>query len=280
MNESDKVFEKFTPNALSDQQKLLELASSVNDKTFMKWAEDPNLPPYLHDYDTLSILLRERETFSVSLKDLQESRRHGGRTATLRRMEKEKSEKGVLKDTDKSVMIEALEALKQELSTNAFPLERTAAKPEDTRGKGKSRGKRKGERGKGTTLDAEQLIAEFRACIQCKHCGKTNNYSDHCFKLQKQQRRQRLIQFLKQNGFEDPEKVLDELRGKFGDTGAGKDEPKKGRGKGKGKGKAEEEKKEEPEEEGNDRKRKRVMAAGVENVIELLRAATREGVTL
>ena len=153
------------------------------------------------------------------------------------------------KDTDKSVMIEALEALKQELSTNPFPLERTAAKREDTRGKGKVGGKGKGGRGKRMTLDAEQLFAEFRARIQCKHCGKTNHYSDHCFKLQKQQRRERLIHFLEQNGFEDPEKVLEELRGKFGDTGAGKDEPKKGRGKGKGKGKAEEEKKEEPEEE-------------------------------
>ena len=70
------------------------------------------------------------------------------------------------------------------------------------------------------------------------------------------------------------------MRGKFGDTGARKNEPKKGRGKGKGKGKAEEEKKEEPEEEGNDQKRKRVMAAEVENVTELLRAATREGHTL
>ena len=194
-------------------------------------------------------------------------------------MEKEKSEKGVPKDTDKSVLIESLEALKQELSTNAFPLERTGAKPEDTGGKGKGRGKGKGGRGKRTSLDAEQLIGEFRACIQCKHCGKTNHYSDHCFKLQKQQRRKRLIHFLKQNGFEDPVKVLGELRGKLGDTGAGKDEPKKGRGKGKGRGKAEEEKKEEPEEEGNDRKRKTVMAAEVENVIELLRAATREGHT-
>ena len=198
----------------------------------------------------------------------------------MRRMEKEKSEKGVPKDTDKSVMIEALEALKHELSTNAFPLERTAAKPGDTRGKGKGRGKGKSGRGKRTTLNAEQLIAEFRARTQCKHRGKTNHHSDHCFKLQKQQRQERLIHFLKQNGFEDPEKLLDELRGKFGDTAAGKDELKNGRGKGKGKGKAEEEKKEEPEEEGNDRKRKRVMAAEVENVIELLRAATREGHTL
>ena len=61
LNELDKLYEKFTPNALSDQQKLCELASRVNDKTFMKWAEDPNLSPYLRDYDTLSILLRERE---------------------------------------------------------------------------------------------------------------------------------------------------------------------------------------------------------------------------
>ena len=280
LNELDKVFEKFSPNALSDQQKLLELASRVNDKTFMKWAEDPNLSPYLYDYHTLSILLREGATFSVSLKHLQGSRGHGGGTATLRRMEEEKSEKGVPKDTDKSVMIEALEALKQELSIKAFPLERTAAKPEDTRGKGEGRGKGKGGRGKRTTLDAEQIIADPRARIQCKHCGKTNHYSDYCFKLQKQQRGDRLLHFLQQNGFEEPENVLDELRGKFGDTGAGKNEPEKGRGKGKGKGKAEEEKKEEPEEEGNDEKRKRVLAAEVENVIELLRAVTREGHTL
>ena len=87
LNELDKVFEKVTPNALSDQQRFLELASRVNDKTFMKWAEDPNLSPYLHDYGTLSILLRERATFGVSLKHLQESRSHGGRTATLRIMQ-------------------------------------------------------------------------------------------------------------------------------------------------------------------------------------------------
>ena len=189
LNELDKVFEKFTPNALSNQQRLLELASMVNDNTFMKWAEDPNQTPHLYDYDTLTILLRGRATFSVLLKSLQESRGHGGRTATLRRMEREKTEKGVPKDTDKCAMIEALEGLKQELSTNTFPLERTAVKPEETRGKGKNRGKGKGGRGKRTTLDAEQLIAEFRACIQCKHCGKTNHHSDHCFKLQKQQRR-------------------------------------------------------------------------------------------
>ena len=87
LNELDKAFEKFTPNALSDKEKLSDLASRVNDKTLMKWAEDPNPSPYLHDYDTLSILLRERATFSVSLKYLEESRGHGGGTATLRRME-------------------------------------------------------------------------------------------------------------------------------------------------------------------------------------------------
>ena len=180
LNELDKVFEEFTANVLSNQQRLLELASGLNDKTFMKWAEDPNLSPHLYDYDTLSILLRERATFS---------RRHGGRTATLRRMERKKTEKGVPKDTNKWVMIEALDALKQELSTKAFPLERADTKPEETRGKGKGRGKGKDGRGKRTTLDAEQLIAEFQARIQCKHCGKTNHYLDHCFKVQKRQRR-------------------------------------------------------------------------------------------
>ena len=67
LNEVDKLFEKFSPKALSDQQKLLELAFRVNDKTLMKWAEGPNLSPYLHDYGTLSILFREKATFSVSL---------------------------------------------------------------------------------------------------------------------------------------------------------------------------------------------------------------------
>ena len=157
----------------------------MNDKTFMKLAEDPKLSPHLYDYDAQSILLRERATSSVSLKHLQESRGHGGRTATSRRMEREKTEKGVPKDTDKWVMIEALEALKQELLTNTFSLERAAAKPEEMRGKGGGRGKGKGGRGKRTTL---HLIAEFQARIQCTHCGKTKHYSDHCFKLQKQQR--------------------------------------------------------------------------------------------
>ena len=74
--------------------------------------------------------------------------------------------------------------------------------------------------------------------------------------------------------------MLEELRAKNGDTGGEKDEPKKGRGRGKGQGKEEEEKKAEPEEERNYRRGKRVMAVEVENVIELLRAATREGQTL
>ena len=31
-------------------------------------------------------------------------------------------------------------------------------------------------------LNAETLIAELKARIQCKHCGKTSHYSDHCFR--------------------------------------------------------------------------------------------------
>ena len=57
LNKLHKLYEKFSASVLSDQQRLLELAYGVNDKTFMKWAEDPNQTPHLYDYDTLSRLL-------------------------------------------------------------------------------------------------------------------------------------------------------------------------------------------------------------------------------
>ena len=60
-------------------------------------------------------------------------------------MGREKTGKGVTKDTDKWAMIEALEALKQDLSTKAFPLEGTAAKPEEMRGKEKAEEKAKAD---------------------------------------------------------------------------------------------------------------------------------------
>ena len=67
------------------------------------------------------------------------------------------------------------------------------------RGRGKGSGGGRGT-GKSPLQDAESLIAEFEARIQCKHCRKTSHWSDHCFKYQKQQF-ERLKAFLKQEGF-------------------------------------------------------------------------------
>ena len=86
----------------------------------------------------------------------------------------------------------------------------------ETGGKGKRRGKGGKGCGKGSAvvlggLDAETLIAEFKSRIQCKHCGKTSQYSDSCFKYEKRQRSERLKAFLKQQGSEEyAMKVLSE----------------------------------------------------------------------
>ena len=49
-------------------------------------------------------------------------------------------------------------------------------------------------------MDPNALIAEFKARIQCIHCGKTHHYSDHCFEIQRKQKEDRLRSFLIQSG--------------------------------------------------------------------------------
>ena len=68
------------------------------------------------------------------------------------------------------------------------------------KGKGRGRGKGKGGRGGKGQLDPNTLIAEFMARIQCKHCGKTNHYSDHCFEIQRKQKGERPKAFLIRSG--------------------------------------------------------------------------------
>ena len=63
-----------------------------------------------------------------------------------------------------------------------------------------------------------------------------NHYTDLFFNLQRQQMQRGLINSLKQNSFEEAEKLLAELRSKHGDSSEGKDGPKKGKSKGKGRG--------------------------------------------
>ena len=51
--------------------------------------------------------------------------------------------------------------------------------------------------------DPNALIAEFKARIQCKHCGKTKHHSDHCFEIQRKQKEERLKTFLIQSGLSE-----------------------------------------------------------------------------
>ena len=67
-------------------------------------------------------------------------------------------------------------------------------------GRGGGKGKGKGGKGGKGKLNPDTLIAEFKARIQCKHCGKTDHYSDHCFGIQRKQKDERLNTFLIQSG--------------------------------------------------------------------------------
>ena len=68
-------------------------------------------------------------------------------------------------------------------------------------------------------MDPNALIAEFKARIQCKHCGKTNHYSDHCFQIQRKQKEDRLKTFLIQSGLseEAAQKAVEDAKKKWKD---------------------------------------------------------------
>ena len=128
-------------------------------------------------------------------------------------------------------------------------------------------------------LDAETLIAAFKARPQCKHCGKTSHYSNYCFKYQKQQRFERLKAFWQQQEFseEDPMKVLSQMKNipVFANKKPGKPEAKP---------KPAAKPAPVSTEEGKDpaaKKRKQVLQfAEVDKIVELLTCAAKEGLTL
>ena len=68
-------------------------------------------------------------------------------------------------------------------------------------------------------MDHNALIAEFKARKQCKHCGKTNHYSNHCFEMQRKQKGDRLKTFLIQCGLseEAAQKAVEDAKKKWKD---------------------------------------------------------------
>ena len=159
------------------------------------------------------------------------------------------------------------------------------------KGKGRGRGKGQGGRGGKGQLDPNALIAEFKARIRCKHCGKTNHYSDHCFEIQRKQKEDGLKTFLIQSGLseEAAQKAVEDAKKKW------KDQKQKGPRAGPRKKDASgpsaasagagapsaETKPMQEDTESQAKKRKRDLGfSEVEKVVDLLRAAVKEGLTL
>ena len=68
-------------------------------------------------------------------------------------------------------------------------------------------------------MDLNALIAEFKAGIQRKHCGKTSHYRNHCFEIQRKQKDDRLKSFLIQSGLseEAAQKAVEHAKKKWKD---------------------------------------------------------------
>ena len=135
------------------------------------------------------------------------------------------------------------------------------------------------------------MIAEFKARIQDKHCGKTNQYSDHCFEIQRKQKEERLKAFLIQSSLseEDAQKVVEDAKKSWKDqkqkgpkAGPRKENTSGPAAASAGSGVPSTETKPMQEDtESQAKKRKRDLAfSEVEKIVDLLRAAVKDGLTL
>ena len=123
------------------------------------------------------------------------------------------------------------------------------------------------------------MIVEFKARIPCKHCGKRSHYSDHCFKYQKQQQFERLKVFLKHQGFseEDARKILSEMRNR---PEFANDKPVKPAAKPKSAIKPAPFCTEKDEDPAAKKRKRELQFAEVDRIVELLRLAAKEGLTI
>ena len=140
-------------------------------------------------------------------------------------------------------------------------------------------------------MDPNTLIAEFKARIQCKLCGKRNHYSDHRSEIRRTQKEERLKAFLIQSGLseEAAQKAVEDA------NKTSKDQKQKGQKAGPrnkttsgpaaataGAGAPSAETKPTQEDtESQAKKRKTDLAfSEVEKIVDLLRAAVKDGLTL
>ena len=226
----ERLFDKLNPGIRTEERKLMELSSKINDKLFVEWTKDDNLFARMHSYGSLKELMKERAQLSVGFKHLSASRGSAsGRTASNRYQEKQRDKQ---KDTsfsegpssgssapkaDISELLSQCHSMIAELRVS----DREGKGDKGGKGSGKEKGwgrqKGRGGRGGKGQLDHNALIAEFKARIQCKHCGKTNHYSYHCFEIQRKQKEDRLKTFLIQSGLseEAAQKAAEDTKNKW-----------------------------------------------------------------
>ena len=135
------------------------------------------------------------------------------------------------------------------------------------------------------------MTADFKARIQCKHCGKTDHYSDHCFEIQRKQKEHQLKTFLIQSGLseeaaqntvEDAKRKWKNQKQKGPKAGPRKKDASGPSAASAGAGAPSAETKPMQEDtESQAKKRKRDLAfSEVEKIVDLLRAAVKDGLTL
>ena len=140
-------------------------------------------------------------------------------------------------------------------------------------------------------MDPNALFAEFKASIQCKHCGKMNHYSEHCFEIQRKQKEDQLKTFLIQSGLseqaaqkarEDDKKKWKDQKQKGPKAGPRKKDASGPSPASAGAGAPSAETKPMQEDtESQAKKRKRDLALSeVAKIVDLLRAAVKDGLTL
>ena len=300
----ERLFDKMNPGVMTEERKLMELSSKINDKLFVERTKDDNLFARMHSSGSLKDLMKERPQPSVGFKHLAASRGSAfGRTASSRYQEDQRDKE---KDTSSSGgPLSGSSAPKLDITELLFPCHSIIAElrvsekegkgdkggKDSGKGKGRGRGKGQGGRGGKGQLDSNALIAEFKARIQCKHCGKTNKYSDHCFEIQRKQKEDRLKTFLIPSSLSDEaaQKAVEDAKKKWKDQK--QKEPKAGPGKedasgpsavsaGAGASSAETKPMQE-DTESQAKNRKRGLAfSEVEENVDLLRAAVKDSLTL
>ena len=66
----ERLFDKLNPGVMTEERKVIELSSKINDKLFLEWTKDDNLFARMHSYGSLTDLMKKRAQLSVGFKHL------------------------------------------------------------------------------------------------------------------------------------------------------------------------------------------------------------------